>query len=107
MRVETMRAVDRWLGRPLAWALTRWRRLAGDAAPRPAREVRKVLFVKLSEMGALVLATPAFAEARRAFPGAETWIVCFEENAEIAAVAGGFAPGRIVAVRAGGALGTI
>jgi ADP-heptose:LPS heptosyltransferase len=107
MRVETMRAVDRWLGRPVAWALTRWRRLLGDAAPRPPREVRKVLFVKLSEMGALVLATPAFAEARRAFPQAEPWIVCFEENAEIAAVAGGFSKERIVAVRQGGAIGTI
>jgi ADP-heptose:LPS heptosyltransferase len=107
MRVETMRAVDRWLGRPAAWALTRWRRLAGDAAPRPPNDVRKVLFVKLSEMGALVLATPAFAEARRVFGNAETWIVCFDENSEIAAVAGGFPPERIVAVRAGGVFGTI
>jgi ADP-heptose:LPS heptosyltransferase len=107
MRVETMRAVDRWLGRPVAWALTRWRRLAGDAAPRPPHDVRKVLFVKLSEMGALVLATPAFAEARRVFENAETWIVCFDENSEISAVAGGFPPERIVAVRAGGVFGTI
>jgi ADP-heptose:LPS heptosyltransferase len=107
MRVETMRAVDRWLGRPVAWALTRWRRLAGDAAPPATQDVKKVLFVKLSEMGALVLATPAFAEARSVFPNAQTWLVCFEENAEIAAVAGGFAPERIVAVRQGGMTGTI
>lgn len=102
-----MRAVDRWLGRPIAWTLTRIRSLAGDAAPPAADAVRKVLFVKLSEMGALVLATPAFAETRRVFPNAEAWLVCFDENAEIAAVAGGFPRDRIVAVRASGPIGTI
>lgn len=107
MRVETMRALDRWLGIPLAWVLTRVRRIAGDDAPRAPRDVRRVLFVKLSEMGALVLATPAFDEARSLFPAAETWIVCFEENAEIAEVAGGFPRERIVVVKAGGALGTL
>ena len=107
MRVETMRAVDRWLGRPAAWALTRLRSIAGDAdAPAPGA-VRKVLFVKLSEMGALVLATPAFSEARRLFPQAQAWIVCFAENAEIAEVAGGFPRDRIVAVDARGLVGTI
>ena len=107
MRVETMRAVDRWVGSPLAWALTRVRSVVGDADPPAARDVTKVLFVKLSEMGALVLSTPAFAEARRVFPNAETWIVCFDENAEIAAVAGGFAKERIVSVKASGPFGTI
>jgi ADP-heptose:LPS heptosyltransferase len=58
-------------------------------------------------MGALVLATPAFAEARRLWPQAETWILCFDENAEIAEVAGGFPRDRIVAVPARGALGTV
>jgi len=107
MRVETMRAVDRWLGRPLAWLLTRVRSVVGDAAPPAAADVKNVLFVKLSEMGALVLSTPAFAEARRVFPNAQTWLVCFDENAEIAEIAGGFPRERIVAVKPGGALGTM
>ncbi len=107
MRVETMRAVDRWLGRPLAWLLTRVRSVVGDVDPPAAADVRRVLFVKFSEMGALVLSTPAFDEARRVFPNAETWLVCFDENAEIAEIAGGFPRERIVAVKASGALGTI
>jgi ADP-heptose:LPS heptosyltransferase len=107
MRVATMRAVDRGLGRPLAALLTLVRRLTGDAPPPPASQVRKVLFVKLSEMGALVLATPAFAEARRVFPTAEPWVVCFDENVEIARLAGGFPAERIVAVRSGGLLRTL
>jgi ADP-heptose:LPS heptosyltransferase len=107
MRVETMRAVDRRLGRPLAWLFTRVRRVVGDAAPPAAADVKSVLFVKFSEMGALVLSTPAFAEARRVFPNAKTWLVCFDENAEIAEIAGGFPRERIVAVKQGGAVGTI
>jgi ADP-heptose:LPS heptosyltransferase len=102
-----MRAVDRWLGRPLAWLLTRVRGLVGDAEPPAPADVKNVLFVKLSEMGALVLSTPAFAEARRVFPNAKTWLVCFDENAEIAEIAGGFPRERIVAVKPGGAFGTI
>jgi ADP-heptose:LPS heptosyltransferase len=107
MRVETMRAVDSRLGRPLAGLLTLVRRVVGDAPAPAAQDVRSVLFVKLSEMGALVLSTPAFAEAGRVFPNAKAWIVCFEENAEIAEIAGGFPRERIVAVRQGGMLGTM
>jgi ADP-heptose:LPS heptosyltransferase len=104
VRVETMRAVDRALGRPLAWGMTLLRRLLPEPRrPTPA-EVRKVLFVKLSEMGALVLAAPAFAEAERLFPQAERWLLCFEESTEIAEVAGGFASGRIVAPPSKGGL---
>lgn len=107
MRVATMRAVDRSLGRPVCAALTLVRRLLPEPrAPAPG-EVRRVLFVKLSEMGALVLAAPAFAEAARVFPGAERWLLCFDENAEIATVAAGFPPERVLTVPAGGAASTI
>jgi ADP-heptose:LPS heptosyltransferase len=58
-------------------------------------------------MGALVLSTPAFAEVRRAFPNAQSWLVCFDENAEIAEVAGGFPRERIVIVKAAGLFGTV
>ena len=102
-----MRAVDRGLGRPLAWLLTRLRRISPEPRPPKPDEVRRVLFVKLAEMGALVLATPAVAEAERLFPNAERWLLCFEENAEIAEVAAGFARDRIIPVRTGGLLGTL
>ncbi len=102
-----MRAVDRTLGRPICGALTLLRRLSGDRPAPPPGAVRRVLFVKLSEMGALVLSAPAFAEARRLYPAAEVWLLCFEENAEIAVVAGGFPRDRVIVVKAGGVAGTI
>ncbi|MCG3133913.1 MAG: hypothetical protein HMLKMBBP_01180 [Planctomycetes bacterium] len=107
MDLARMRAADRWLGRPLCAALTLVRRLLPAPGPKPPAEVRRVLFVKLSEMGALVLSAPAFAEARRVFPNAEVHLLCFSENAELAGVAGGIPPDRRIEVRPGGVLATI
>jgi ADP-heptose:LPS heptosyltransferase len=107
MRVSTMRAVDRGLGRPLCAVATLLRRLLQGRRPPPPREVRRVLFVKLSEMGALVLAAPAAAEARRVFPDAEPWLLCFDDNREVAVLTGGFAEERVIAVRSAGLVGTL
>ncbi|MCE9635243.1 MAG: glycosyltransferase family 9 protein [Planctomycetes bacterium] len=107
MRVSTMRAVDRGLGRPACAILTGVRRVLPERAPPASADVRRVLFVKLSEMGALVLACPAFAEARRTFPNAEIWLLCFDENAEIAEVAAEFPRERIVTVPSKGVVSTL
>lgn len=105
MNVETMRAVDRYVGVPLAFLLTRWRKLVGRRASCAPVDTRRVLFVKLSEMGALVLAAPAFEEARRLFPNARVELLCFQSSAEIARVAGGFAEDELLTVD-DGSLGT-
>jgi ADP-heptose:LPS heptosyltransferase len=102
VRVETMRAVDRGVGRPLAWFLTGLRRVVPGRSPVERDAVRRVLFVKLSEMGALVLAAPAFAEARRAFPNAEITLLCFDENVEIARLVAGFDDEHLIVVPAKG-----
>lgn len=98
MNVDTVRAVDRYAGVPAAWLLTRWRRLVPSRSAVPPDHVRRVLFVKLSEMGALVLAAPAFDEARRTFPNARVELLCFESNAEIARLAGGFTDDELLTV---------
>ena len=33
MHVDSMRKIDRGIGRPLAWALTLWRKIRGDREP--------------------------------------------------------------------------
>ena len=102
-----MRAVDRGLGRPICAVLTGLRRVLPEPTPPAPAAVRRVLFVKLSEMGALVLAAPAFAEASRVFPGAERWLLCFDENADIAGLAAGVQRDRVIVVRAKSVPGTI
>jgi ADP-heptose:LPS heptosyltransferase len=107
MQVSTMRAVDRGLGRPLCWLLTRLRRLLPEPTPPAPEAVRKVLFVKLSEMGALVLAAPAFAEVQKVFPNAEPWLLCFDESHEAAVELTGLAAERVIPVRTGGIAGSL
>ena len=102
-----MRAVDRHLGRPVCWALTVLRRILPEPGRVDPAKVRRVLFVKLSEMGAVVLAAPAMAEVGRVFPGAEPWLLCFDESAGIAEHAVGLPPERVLRVRTGGLVRTL
>jgi ADP-heptose:LPS heptosyltransferase len=77
MKVDTMRAIDRWAGIPLTFLLTiiLWPFSRG-ARPKPQR----ILFIELSEMGSTILADPAMRKARNAL-GAELFFVIFKRNA--------------------------
>lgn len=72
MRLQTKRALDFYLGRPLlstlqaaAWVLGSILRRDHQVAP-----VRTVLIVKYQGIGSLVIAKPAIAALRREYPGA-------------------------------------
>jgi len=73
-----MRWVDRWVGIPACFLLTIVRRVtrlfSGTAQPAP----KNVLFIELAEMGSLVLAQPAVAELRRAYPAARPHFLVFK-----------------------------
>jgi ADP-heptose:LPS heptosyltransferase len=78
-----MRRIDRWLGVPLCWALTLLRR-CGDLwrrvrKPKPA-EIRRIVFVKLAEQGATVLAYPAIGRAVEMVGRENVYFLVFEEN---------------------------
>jgi ADP-heptose:LPS heptosyltransferase len=79
MKVDSMRAIDRWVGIPLCFALTRLLRLFVRKAPT-RQPPRRILFVELSEMGSTILADPALRKARDQF-GAELFFVIFRRNA--------------------------
>lgn len=85
MNINAMRLVDVWFGQLACFALSVWRggcRLAGldKAAVGPPR---KILFIKLIEQGATVLACDALRRAG-AKVGAENVYFCvFEENRPI------------------------
>ena len=77
MKIDTMRAVDRWIGVPLCFALTLLHRLFGGPKQRSPR---RILFIELSEMGSTILAYPAMRKAQRGFD-AEIFFVIFKRNA--------------------------
>lgn len=84
MNVDALRIVDRWIGQPLCWACTAVRYVTWPFRPhRPLPKPRKILVIKLSEMGSSVLAYPAFEELRRRVPDAEIFILSFESFSPI------------------------
>ena len=80
INVDTMRLVDRYAGLPLCRLLSLLRlpsRLfGGGKLPAP----RKVLVIKLSEMGSTVLACPALAALAESVPGLDLFFVTFGSN---------------------------
>lgn len=81
MRVSTMRLLDRWLGVPACAALTAARRVR-DSVRRnePADAPRRILFVKLAEQGATVLAYAAVCRATERVGRENVYFLVFEEN---------------------------
>ena len=76
-----MRAIDFWVGIPLAFCLTvicRVQRFLGLAAS-PEGAPRNILFIQLAEMGTMVVAYPAIRKARELFPDATLYFLCFTE----------------------------
>ncbi len=66
MNENTSRRLDLWIGVPLCWVLTQLLRFARLFSRRSTTEhPNKILFIKLAEMGAIVLTVPAFEAARK------------------------------------------
>ncbi len=78
MNVDTMRAVDRWIGVPSCFVLTQIRRLF-RRRQEARQSAHRILFIELSEMGSTILADPAMRKVQQRI-GAELYFVIFERN---------------------------
>src|SRR5262249_21751260 len=99
MQIDTLRVLDRFVGVPLCGICSFFRRLSlpfnrEQALPRP----RKILIIKLSEMGSTVLAYPALAELKKRCPEAELFFLVFKNNAAIVDVLDLLPAANIIAV---------
>lgn len=84
MGVDALRLLDRMIGLPLCWLLTLVRLLGRLVLPvKSLPPPRRVLIIKLSEMGSTVLAYPAVEELKRRIPGVELFFLVFKNNAAI------------------------
>ncbi len=98
MRPDAIARADRWLAKPLCAVLSgfdRLRRLRRRGAPA---EPRRIVFVKLIEMGSTVLACPAFAEAEKLVGRDNLFILVFAPNRAILDVLPYFRPENVIAV---------
>ncbi len=99
MGVDTLRLLDRIVGIPLCWLLSVVRRLGQALVPaKPLPVPRKVLIIKLSEMGSTVLAYPAIEELKKRIPGVELFFLVFKNNAAIVDVLDIVPDGNIITI---------
>ncbi len=98
MRVDTMRAIDRYAGVVLTFLLTRWLRLYHLLVPEKQQPPRRLLFIELSEMGSTILAHPAMVKARKQL-GCEIFFVIFAGNRQSLDLLATVAPAHIFVLR--------
>lgn len=96
MKLQTMRAVDYWIGVPLCFLGTVLVRLLGTG--KGPDKPRRILFVELSEMGSTVIANPALEKAKREL-GAELFFLIFERNVDCLRLLPTIAEDHIVTIR--------
>ena len=104
MKASTIRIVDSWLGVPACAALTLWRRLFDRRrSPGP---VRRILFFKLVEQGATVLAYPSLKAAVERVGRDNVFFMVLEENRAILDQLEIVKPENVICVPKGGTLTT-
>ncbi len=90
-----MRILDLWIGIPVCFFLTYIRKLFlifGFSKTNKTNGVKKIIFIKLSEMGAISLAYPLFTEIKRGYPDAEFFFLTFEKNKNFFKILGKIVP---------------
>ncbi len=83
MKVSTMRQFDRWVGGPACLVLTAFRKcgvLWHQLRKTQPTKVQRILFVKLAEQGATVLAHRAITRAVQMVGQQNVYFLVFEEN---------------------------
>ena len=87
MTVDRMRRIDYWLGIPLCFLLScmnTFMKVFSFKKPGQRKiPPKKILFIKPSELGAIVLSYPLLKRAKEEYPDAELFFVTFEKNRDV------------------------
>ncbi len=106
MNVTRMRTIDVWLGTPVCWLLTLWRKLTARRTVPPAAP-RKILIIKMAEQGSTVLAQAALAAAAERVGKANVYFLLFAENRPILDLLDAVPPENVIAIDARGLVGAV
>ena len=96
MKVNTQRLIDRYIGTIICRIFSVYYRCCKKES-KPV-EIKKILIILLSEMGALVLAYPMFQRLKEKFPDAALHVMLFEKNREVAELLGVIPPENILTI---------
>ncbi|PIU08534.1 MAG: hypothetical protein COT31_02560 [Candidatus Moranbacteria bacterium CG08_land_8_20_14_0_20_34_16] len=102
MEIKTMRRLDFWLGVPMCFVLSCANKINRVFLEKRngKKKIRKIIFIKLSEMGAISLAYPLIANIKNNYEEAELFFLTFEKNKTFFGILGGVVPeGNIYTIR--------
>jgi ADP-heptose:LPS heptosyltransferase len=103
MKIQSMRLLDRWVGAPISFGLTRIRRIRDFFFPAaPLGKPRRILFIKLVEQGATVIAEPAFRRAVDLVGRENVYVAVFRQNRFILDVLGVVPEDNVITIRSRG-----
>lgn len=88
MNILLMRRLDEWIGKPLCLFATWVERVRARVAPSPAGPGERLLIVKLSEQGAVVMLGEMARHLQRGYAREKIWFLAFEESRQILNVMG-------------------
>jgi ADP-heptose:LPS heptosyltransferase len=102
MKIKNMRLLDRWVGSPLSAVLTVARRIQDRFRAMPTEPPRRILFVKLVEQGATVIAEPALSRAVEMVGRENVFMAVFRENRFILDVLRVIPEDNVITIRSSG-----
>ena len=105
MNANSIRFADRWLGLPACAVLTLFRKLFDWR--KPSGPVKRILFLKLVEQGATVLAYPALRAAVEKVGRENVFFMVLAENRPILDLLDVIPPENVVVVPTGGIVQTL
>ncbi len=81
MKVSTMRSIDKWVGIPVCFIISPFRWLADTLrfAKKTSPDLRRTLFIELSEMGSAIIVDPAMRKLLEEGRG-EIFFAIFKKN---------------------------
>jgi len=81
LKIKTMRLIDHWVGRPICFVLTVVNKLIGIfVTPKAPAKFNSILFIKLAEQGATVLADSAIRKAIEMVGKENVYFLVFKQN---------------------------
>jgi ADP-heptose:LPS heptosyltransferase len=102
MKIKNMRLLDRWVGAPLSALLTLVRRIQDRFRAMPTEPPKRILFIKLVEQGATVIAEPALQRAVEMVGRENVFMAVFRENRFILDVLGVIPENNVITIRSSG-----
>ena len=102
MHIGCARKIDYWLGIPFCFLITGLKYILElfSLERKNDKPVKKILFIKFLELGAIILAYPLLKQLKSIYPSAEVFFITFYKNKDIFHLLGDIIPdNRVLVIR--------